>query len=178
MLMIKTATTVIGAAALALALDPSPACAHVTVQPAEADAGKYSQIAFTVPHGCAGSATVALRVKMPDGVSSVKPQMKPGWTVEIRKKKPDAPVQSSHGHAITEVVDEVSWRGGPLPDDLFDTFGLVMKLPDTPGQPLYFPAVQECEQGVSRWIEIPAAGQAPSALHEPAPAVQLRSGRP
>lgn len=176
MMTVKTIAIPIVAAVLACGL--SHASAHVTVQPAEADAGKYSQIAFTVPHGCAGSATVALRVKMPDGVSSVKPQMKPGWTVEIRKKKLDAPLQTSHGRTVTETVDEVSWRGGPLPDDLFDTFGLVMKLPDTPGKPLYFPAVQECEQGVTRWIEIPAAGQAPAALHEPAPAVRLRSGQP
>lgn len=174
MLTIKTA--MIGAAVLALA--SSPASAHITVQPNEATAGAYFQTAFTVSHGCAGSPTVVLRVKVPEGVVSVKPQMKPGWTVEISKKKLDAPLHSSHGHMITEAVDEVSWRGGPLPDNLFDTFGLMMKLPDTPGQPLYFPAVQECEQGVNRWIEIPAAGQAPSALHEPAPVVRLRSGKP
>ena len=29
-----------------------------------------------------------------------------------------------------------------------------------PNSMLYFPVVQECEQGVSRWIEIPAQGAA------------------
>lgn len=165
-------------AAAAVAAGPSSAFAHVTVQPTEANAGDYFQMAFTVPHGCAGSATVALRVKLPDGVLSVKPQMKPGWSVDIKKRKLDVPLAASHGQTINEVVDEVSWRGGSLPDSLFDTFGLVMKLPDTPGQTLYFPAVQECEQGVSRWIEIPASGQSADRLHEPAPLVRLKSAKP
>jgi uncharacterized protein YcnI len=68
----------------------------------------------------------------------------------------------------------VAWRGGPLPDDLYDTFGLLMKLPDAPGKALYFPVVQECEKGVHRWIEIPAAGQNRDDLHEPAPQVRLK----
>ena len=54
----------------------------------------------------------------------------------------------------------MAWRGGSLPDNLYDTFGLLMKLPDAAGKTLYFPVVQECEKGVHRWIEIPAAGQA------------------
>jgi len=39
---------------------------------------------------------------------------------------------------------------------------------------LYFPVVQECEQGISRWIEIPRDGATHS--HEgkwPAPGVKL-----
>ena len=38
---------------------------------------------------------------------------------------------------------------------------------------LYFPVVQECEQGVSRWIDIPAD---PAHAHDsksPAPGVKL-----
>jgi uncharacterized protein YcnI len=38
---------------------------------------------------------------------------------------------------------------------------------------LYFPTVQECEQGVSRWIDIPAD---PAHAHDskwPAPGVKL-----
>lgn len=161
-------------AAATLAAASSAASAHVTVQPNEAVTGSYFQLAFVVPHGCDGKATVALRVKVPDGVTSVKPQMKPGWNVEIKTRKLDAPQPGLHGKTISEVVDEVSWRGGPLPDNLYDTFGLMMKLPDTPGGTLYFPVVQECEQGVHRWIEIPAAGQNRDDLREPAPLVRLK----
>jgi uncharacterized protein YcnI len=37
---------------------------------------------FTVPHGCAGSATTKIRVQIPEGVIAVKPMPKPGWSVE------------------------------------------------------------------------------------------------
>src|SRR3954470_12832250 len=68
------------------------ASAHVTVQPREAAAGSYFQMAFVVPHGCDGTATVAIRVKMPDGLTSVRPKMKPGWTVEIKTRNLDTPL--------------------------------------------------------------------------------------
>lgn len=169
-------TVLAGVAATTLAI--SAASGHITVQPNEAAAGSYFQMSFVVPHGCDASATVAIRVKVPDGVLSVKPQMKPGWTVEIKKKTLDKPQAVAHGKTISETVDEVSWRGGPLPDNLYDTFGLMMKLPDTPGQSVYFPVVQECEQGVHRWIEIPATQQNRDELHEPAPVVRLKPKTP
>ncbi|PZA12097.1 hypothetical protein DNX69_08725 [Rhodopseudomonas palustris] len=171
--------SVMGAAAVvAAALGVGPALAHVTLQPNKAPAGNYFQAALSVPHGCDGSATLAVRVKIPDGVLSVKPQMKPGWTVDIKTRKIEGEQPKLHGKIITETVDEVSWRGGPLPDNLYDTFGLVMKLPDAAGKTLYFPVVQECEKGVHRWIEIPAAGQKHDALREPAPALRLEPKAP
>lgn len=152
-----------------------PASAHISVQPKEASADSYFQLAFSVPHGCDGSATVALRVKMPDGIISTKPQMKSGWNVEIKMKKLPAPLAGPHGGTVSEVVDEVAWRGGPLPDNLYDTFGMILRLPDKAGQNLYFPIVQECEKGVHRWIEIPASGQSADKLREPAPFIRLKA---
>jgi hypothetical protein len=38
-----------------------------------------------------------------------------------------------------------------------DTIKVVV--PDAPGQTLYFPVIQECQQGVHRWIEIPTGQQ-------------------
>jgi uncharacterized protein YcnI len=166
------------AAFAAAVLSGGVALAHVTMQPNQAVAGGYFQTTFNVPHGCDGSPTVAIRIKLPDGVLSVKPQMKPGWTVDIKTRKLEGELPKLHGKTITETVDEVSWRGGPLPDNLYDSFGLIMKLPDTAGKTLYFPVVQECEKGVNRWIEIPAAGQRPGDLHEPAPALRLTPKAP
>ena len=163
---------------ISLAWGAASAQAHVTIQPKEATAGSYFQMTFTVPHGCDGKATVLLRVKVPDGVISVKPQMKPGWTLEIKKRNLDTPQATGHGQTISETVDEVAWRGGPLPDNLYDNFGLVVKLPDMPGKDLYFPVVQECEQGVNRWIEIPQKEKPGEELREPAPALHLQSKSP
>jgi uncharacterized protein YcnI len=161
-------------AAICLAFSHA-ASAHVTANPSDGAAGSYFQTSFRVPHGCSGSATVALRVKIPDGVIAVKPQMKPGWTLEIKRRALAQPVDIGHGIKIAEAVDEVIWRGGPLADAYYDDFGMVMKLPDAAGQTLWFPLVQECEQGVHRWIEIPAAGQSWGDLREPAPFVKLRA---
>lgn len=177
MIDLRAAGFCVTAAILAVAVI-GPASAHVSAQPSEANAGGYFQTAFSVSHGCQGSATVALRIKLPEGVLSVKPQHKPGWAVDIKMRKLDGPLPSLHGRPLTETVDEVSWRGGPLPDNLYDTFGLMMKLPDTPGQTLYFPVVQECERGLTRWIEIPNAGESSHELSEPALAVRLKSTAP
>jgi uncharacterized protein YcnI len=147
--------------------------AHVTANPNQALANSYFVVSLRVSHGCEGSATVAVRVKLPEGVSAVKPQMKPGWTIEIKMRKLDKPINAGHGQTITETVDEVAWRGGPLLDAHYDDFGLRVKLPATPGTAVHFPTVQECEKGVHRWIEIPAAGQKADDLKEPAPAVRL-----
>ena len=115
---------------------------------------------------------------MPEGVVSARPQPKPGWTVEIVRRKLSAAIFAGHGAKTDSVVDEIVWRGGPLPADQFEEFGLSLKLPDAPGQALYFPTVQECEAGEHRWIAIPKPAEKWGDLKEPAPFVRLRAGKP
>ena len=62
--------------------------------------------------------------------------------------------------------------GGKLADEHYDEFVLRAQLPDRPGV-IYFPIVQECEKGIHRWIEIPAAGKTSADYPEPAPGVKL-----
>ena len=163
-----------GAAALSLAAALAcPSHAHVTLDPPHAAADSYFKMDVRVPHGCEGTAMLRLRVQIPEGVLGVKPQPKPGWTLEIVKVKLAPPIKDSHGREITERVSEVVWSGGKLLDEHYDEFGIQMKLPDKPNTILYFPAVQECEKGVHRWIEIPAAGKSPGDYKEPAPHVKL-----
>lgn len=59
--------------------------AHVTLEPSSAPAGEYAKLVFRVPHGCEGSATVKITVKLPEGVLSVKPQVHPGWKISTKK---------------------------------------------------------------------------------------------
>ena len=66
----------------------------------------------------------------------------------------------------------MTWSGKLL-DENFDQFGIHMKLPDKPNTVLYFPAVQECEKGVHRWIEIPEPGKTSGDYKSPAPALKL-----
>jgi hypothetical protein len=113
-------------------------------------------------HGCDGSATQALRVRIPDGYLNVKPMPKPGWKLEVKRGTYAKP--ASLGDAkVSEGVTEVDWSGGNLPDAYYNEFVLTGTIGNIPaGQMMYFPVVQECEKGVQRWIEIPAANSVAS----------------
>ena len=158
------------------ALAASTASAHVTLENRQATAGSSYKAVFAVPHGCAGSATVKLRVQIPEGVIAAKPMPKPGWNLETIKGK-YAAEYDYHGTKSSEGVKEVVWSGGKLPDDNYDEFVISTFLSGSlkPNTTLYFPVVQECEQGVIRWIEIPAEGDAGHANEGkwPAPGVKL-----
>ena len=153
----------------------TPALAHVTLEAQEARVGASFKAVVRVPHGCAGSATTAIRVKIPDGVIAVKPMPKPGWTLETVKGKYEKSYDY-YGTPTSEGVKEVVWSGGKLLDEHYDEFGLRGYLTtdlkaDTT---LYVPIVQECEGGgVERWIEIPAAGKVSDANKFPAPGLKL-----
>ncbi|MET0678116.1 MAG: DUF1775 domain-containing protein [Bradyrhizobium sp.] len=152
----------------------APASAHVVLERRQAPVGSYYKAVFAVPHGCAGSATVRIRVQVPEGVIGIKPMPKPGWTIETVKGK-YATEYDFHGSKIAEGIKEVSWSGGKLADDNYDEFVFSSFL--TPGlkadTTLYFPVVQECEQGVSRWIDVPPAGGSAHESKTPAPGLKL-----
>jgi uncharacterized protein YcnI len=161
--MIRKALSLLAVPALALS---SAALAHVTLEQKEAPVGGSYKAVLRVPHGCEGSATVALRVRIPEGYLNIKPMPKPGWKLEVKRGKYGKP--ASQGDAkVSEGVIEVDWSGGNLPDAYYDEFVLTGYLGDDlpAGQTMYFAVVQECEKGVNRWIEIPAAGAA-HAGHE------------
>ncbi|MGR4862636.1 YcnI family protein [Caulobacter sp. LARHSG274] len=145
------------------AIAPGAALAHVVAAPGEAKAGSYAAVAFRVGHACAaGDTTLKLRVEIPDAVASARPQPKPGWAVDIEKT----------GDRVTAVT----WTGR-LPDDQFDDFALLMKLPPLAAKDraevLVFPVVQTCAQGESQWSEIPDPERPDEKLTRPAPTVHL-----
>jgi periplasmic copper chaperone A len=101
---------------------------------------------------------------------------KPGWQLETVKGKYDRPYDY-FGSQLTEGVKEIRWSGGELRDDFYDEFVFIGRLTDfAPGTVLSFPTVQDCAGGVRRWIEIPASGQNPDELREPAPQVKIVRG--
>jgi uncharacterized protein YcnI len=157
------------ASALAL-FAQAPASAHVVLATPDARQNAYYVGEFRVSHGCGESPTVAFRVEIPDGINSARPQPKPGWQVEIERTPLPAPVRAEYGE-ITERVSAVTWRG-LLPTDQFDQFALLLKLPDRAG-PIYFRALQTCEQGGRAWVEIPASGQDAHDLENPAPVLNV-----
>jgi uncharacterized protein YcnI len=146
------------------------AAAHVTANPSTAPGGSVSKIQFQVGHGCEGSPTTTVTVRIPAGVGNVKPEVEPGWSITTEEGKLPEPVEV-FGETVTEGVTEVTWSGSSLADDQFTDFGISMLLPDKAGETLYFPVVQRCQQGIHRWITIPVEGQ--EEPDEPAPGVEL-----
>ncbi|MDQ2678548.1 MAG: YcnI family protein [Actinomycetota bacterium] len=145
--------------------------AHISPQDPEAPSGSYFTTAFKVGHGCDGSPTTKVAIKMGDGVTSVKPQPVAGWNLTTTTRELDPPIDN-HGTMITETVDEVIWEGGPLPDDELQMFWISMKLPEgEAGTAVEFPVVQTCETGETAWIEPVVEGQ--DEPEHPAPAVVL-----
>ena len=146
------------------------ASAHVTLEKGEAPVGAPYKAVLRVPHGCEGAATIALRVRIPEGMIAVKPMPKPGWKIDTVAGKYSKTYNFFHGAKLSEGVTEVSFTGGNLPDAYYDEFVITGFLAGDleAGKMLYFPVVQECEKGVHRWIEIPEAGKSAADLPEPA----------
>jgi uncharacterized protein YcnI len=159
----------------------SVAHAHVTLETREAPVGANYKAVMRVPHGCDGSATTSVRIRMPEGFVAVKPMPKAGWKLDVVKGKYPKTYNLQHGVTLTEGVTEVAWSAGNLPDSNYDEFVFIGTIADElkAGQTIYFPVVQECEKGVHRWIEIPAGGGGHDhgESREPAPALRLSPKR-
>lgn len=141
----------VAAATATLALS-APAFAHIDPDPSEAQAGSTLSIAFTIEHGCDGSPTVQLDMRLPEGVTDAEPE----------------PFEGFEGSVDGDVLTYV---GGPLADDEEATFSVLMTLPPTADTTIFFPVVQRCEEGEIRWIGIP--DEPGDELDEPAPALAL-----
>lgn len=163
------------AAAAAVFLPVPQAYAHITLAVKEAPVGSAYRAVLRVPHGCGDSATVSVRVRIPEGVLGVKPQPKPGWTLDIVKSDYAKPYRL-HGAQVSSGVKEISWTG-KLPGEYYDEFVFISYISDAlkPNTTLYFPVVQQCEKGVARWIDIPGADKKAAGEHNdsPAPALKL-----
>ena len=142
------------------------AAAHVGFTKRQAPLASTIDSILRVPHGCNGSPTVRLRMRLPKAVTGVRPQPKEGWTI----------TQTGEGAAR-----EVAWSGA-LSAKETGSFALSMDIDASvkAGEVLYFPLVQECEKGVSRWIDVkgrPSADAPDDENHDestsPAPSIRF-----
>jgi uncharacterized protein YcnI len=147
----------------------APALAHVSLETGQAPANSTYRAVFRVPHGCGDAATARITVRLPDGVAQARPMPKAGWSLRVTYRGEPAP-----GHGNIADASVVVWEGGRLPNEHYDEFVIRLRLPDTPGQLLYIPVLQECEGGDSvDWAQIPEAGRRASEYPRLAPAVRL-----
>jgi len=150
------------------------AAAHVTCRPNQAPPGTYFTTAFQVPHGCDGSPTKQLQMKIPEGVTHVKPRRAfPGWPLIITYRDNNATLAASLGENKT--VTSITWTAATAADYIadmeFEVFEVTMKLPQkAEGDAVYFPVVQFCANSTAPWTYV---GPTPPQGEKPAPKVSL-----
>lgn len=161
--------------ACAATLLAGSALAHVVLQEPLAAAGSSYRASFQIGHGCAGSPTSAIRVRIPEGFQGAKPMPKAGWTLRTTSGRLAQPYDS-HGKTVSEDVVEVSWTAnGPdnaLPEAWYDEFVLRGNTPALPGL-LWFRVLQVCEKGQTDWSQVPASGSATGGLKSPAALLEV-----
>lgn len=166
----RITTTFVGATLAVLAF-AAPAGAHVSTDPAEVPSGGYATVNFKIGHGCEGSPTTRVEIQVPEGTTSVHAEAIAGWTATLETGTLATPIESE-GETITEGVTSVTWTGGPLPDDQYETFGIAFKAPEAKaGTVLLFPTVQTCVNGQTSWITPTVEGE--KEPDHPAPQVTL-----
>ena len=167
-------TLTAGALGLAAVLAAAgPAGAHAVPSESEAPAGSYLKFDMRIGHGCGEEGnTTKVEIQIPEGIYSATAQVVPGWTISKTAQALDEPVDDGHGGQYTERDAVVTWEGGPLMHDQLEEFGLSVKLPDTPGETLYFPTIQTCDNGETNdWVQIAEEGE--EEPESPAPAIAL-----
>ena len=158
----------LAAASALTAISIATAHAHATLETAETSPGGYKAV-VRIGHGCAGQPTHTVRVDVPEGYIGVRPQPKPGWSLDIERGD-YAHAYTLHGREVSAGVKAVTWSGGHLDDAHYDEFVLSGAVAGTAaGRTLFFRTVQTCPDGQVAWDEIPAAGQDPHSLDHPAP---------
>jgi periplasmic copper chaperone A len=136
-----------------ITLAAGAAQAHVTLEQPRAAAESAYKAVLRVGHGCEGTATHTLTVRLPAGFRGAKPMPKPGWTLSITRAALAQPYES-HGRKVTDDVVEISWKATSreawLADAHYDEFVLRGQVPAAPGQAT-FKVQQLCEKGQWDW---------------------------
>ncbi|WP_163849521.1 DUF1775 domain-containing protein [Pseudooceanicola aestuarii] len=161
--MFRTFTPALLASSVLVTALPVAALAHATLEQKTVAAGATSKITLRVPHGCDGEATHTVRVTLPEGVYAAKPMPKAGWEMTLETGAYATPFDN-HGTMMTEGLREVTWSGGHLEDGWYDEFVLRGTFGPglAPGSVLYFPAMQECANGVADWTDTSGSHDVPN----------------
>lgn len=99
------------------------AFAHVVVRPAEV--GVAERVTFSVQVPTEGDfPTTQVRLDIPEALTSVRPNVKSGWNIEL--------VKTGEGDAAR--VSEIIWSGGIIPAEQRDEFFFSAQAPAEPGK--------------------------------------------
>lgn len=151
-------------ATMLVSLAPALASAHISVVSGPAFAGVTQKVSFGVGHGCSGSDTYSVRVEIPAGVTSVRPESNTFGKASVEKNDAGDVVAVIWQKADIDALDS---------DVEYYELTVRLKAPNQPFSTLYFPAFQVCRaadgtMSTVDWVAMTEGGEA-----EPAPAVQV-----
>ncbi len=136
--------SIIGVSLLGVFLAVTPAFAHVVVRPGEVGVGERTNFVVSVPTE-EDTPTTQVRLLIPEQLQSIRPNVKPGWSIEL--------VRSGEGE--NSRVSEIIWYGGSIPPDQRDEFVFSSQAPGQAGE-LVWKAYQTYASGnVSQWEASP-----------------------
>ncbi|MBT2515315.1 YcnI family protein [Arthrobacter sp. ISL-30] len=169
-----TAASLAGGTAILMLGGIPAASAHVSVDPNKTEANSYALLTFGIPHGCTDSGTTKVTITLPQELNDATPTVNPNWNVEKVVQVLPEPRKLADGTTITKRTGQIVYTAkAPLDPHMRDALVLSVKLPDTAGKTLYFPTLQNCEQGQTDWAEIPEEGQNQDSLESPAPSIAV-----
>ena len=124
--------------------------AHVSVKPNQVGVAAYQTFNVSVPNE-KDNPTTGIRLVIPAGLEHTSPNVKPGWSVEIKRAG-----ESMKGEVLNtgekapdpETVTEIIWTGGSIPAGMRDDFYFSAKTPADPGE-LQWKAYQTYADGVT-----------------------------
>lgn len=122
-----------------------PAFAHVIVTPKQVGVAATQEFSMAVP--AEKGNTIAIRLLIPDGVQSVMPNVKAGWTITVKK----------NGTGDNAPVTEIDWTGGSIPQGQRDDFLFQAQVPAKEAT-LQWKAYQTYQDGtVVAWDHAPSS---------------------
>lgn len=148
--MFKKVSSLVAVAAFAVVALPVSAFAHVTVKPAEVGTAARQTFNVSVPNESETAEVVGVRLIIPDGLKSARPNAKPGWKIDLKKE----------GEGEAAKVTEIIWTstGGTVPVNLRDDFFFGAQAPADATE-LQWKAYETYSDGtVVAWDQAPKEG--------------------
>lgn len=100
--------------------------AHAVVKPNTAGVGSYTDFSLGVPSE-KDAATVQVKLLIPEGITSVTPIVKNGWTVEILNSAKQG--RADDDGKSNPIPEAILWKGGSIPAHQKDFFVFSTQVP-------------------------------------------------
>jgi uncharacterized protein YcnI len=97
------------------------ASAHVVVKPNSVGVASYQTFTVSVPNE-KDQQLIGLRLVIPNTIESISPNVKPGWTINVKKNDSSEDAKGT----------EISWSDGSVPSGQRDDFFFSAKVPASP----------------------------------------------